>query len=922
MDIQVLQRALEREKNARKAAEQILEQKSRELYDANEALTKINKNLTLEVEKRAKEAYLFSLFPKHNPDALFRIDFQGNILLKNPAAQKIRYLTYNNDKLSLDDLAIKIKEIALTKTEQFIVEASEERQHYSFVCCPLPNDKIINIYGHNVTLQKQISRELNATALRLSNLIVNLHEGILLEDENRSIVIANQFFCNLFGIPVAPEYLVGADCSNSAEQSKHLFKDPDMFVKNIELITHAKELVVSEVIEMADGRFVERDYIPIFINKIYQGHLWKYRDITEQKLAEANLKIQEEKYRKIIANMNLGLIEVDLDEKIQYVNHSFTELSGYKENELLGHNASEIFLNEVDRNIMVKKNHSRKKGISDAYEVQVKNKKGDLRWWLISGAPLFNDLHQQTGSIGIHLDITAQKELEVELIEAKRLAEHSSHAKEIFLTNMSHEIRTPMNAIIGMNRQIQKTKLNADQQLFSKVIGTAADNLLVIINDILDFSKIEAGKIVLEKIGFNLASLVQHSVQILKHKAEEKGINLLVNIDDTTANVFIGDPFRISQVLMNLLSNAIKFTEKGYVEVSCKVILQKGNKQYLEISVKDTGVGIDEKFLSIIFQKFSQEDESIARQYGGTGLGMSISKQLVELMGGSIVVKSKKNEGSCISIKVALTVGEEKDIPTIVNIQADSSILKGKKILIVEDNEMNRFVALTLLEQCGATVAQANDGKEAVDYLESNNADLILMDVRMPVMDGIEATRQIRANQHTSIPIIALTANAVKGEQDKCLAAGMNDYLTKPFEEENLISTIATWLCKQVSFAKLNAEEQEITENLYSIEKINLIGRGNPAFIKKMISLFDREATNAIDELKKAYAIKDVKTINATSHRLKPSIDNLVIKLLQTEVRELEAFDPNESSWDTAKLLIDKFEKIILKVLAAMKTEV
>ncbi len=919
MDIQVLQRALEREKKARKAAEQILEQKSRELYEANEALTKINNNLTSEIEKRAKEAYLFSLFPMYNPDALLRIDFNGKVLLKNPAAQKIEHVIYNEQKITIEELATVIIDLVNTQFEQFTIEATYNDEFFSFLCCPLKEDKVVNVYGHNITQQKLTSKQLTSTALRLSNLITNLHEGILLEDENRRIVITNQLFCTLFNIPVAPEFLVGADCSNSAEQSQHLFKDPAAFIKNIELITKAKELVVSEVIEMADGRFVERDYIPIFINEVYQGHLWKYRDITERKLAEANLKIQEEKYRKIIANMNLGLVEVDLNDKIQYINQSFTELSGYTVDELIGNYASEIFLKEIDRNLMTKKNESRKKGISDAYEVQVKNKNGDLRWWLISGAPLFNDLHQQTGSIGIHLDITAQKELEEELIAAKRLAENSSQAKEIFLTNMSHEIRTPMNAIIGMKRQLQKTSLNTHQQLYLNVIGTAADNLLVIINDILDFSKIEAGKIVLEKIGFNLVGLVQQSVQILKHKAEEKGINLLVNMDEFISNIFIGDPFRINQVLMNLLSNAIKFTEKGHVEVSCKVLLQKNGKQQLEICVKDTGVGMDEKFLEIVFQKFSQEDESIARRYGGTGLGMSISKQLVELMGGSIEVKSKKNVGSCIAIKITLPTGTDKDVPINNNTKTDSSILKGKKILVVEDNEMNRFVALTLLEQYGATVAQANDGKEAVDFLESNNADLILMDVRMPVMDGIEATRQIRANQHINIPIIALTANAVKGEQDKCLVAGMNDYLTKPFDEENLISTIATWLGKQVSFANLKIDEQTITENLYSIEKINLIGRGNPVFTSKMLSLFEREATNAIDELKKAYAIKDVKTINATSHRLKPSIDNLVIKSLQTDVRELEAFDPTQTSWDTAQLLINKFETIILKVIAAMK---
>lgn len=915
MNIQVLQRALDREKKARKAAELILEQKSRELYDANEALTKRNNNLTKEVEIRAKEAYLFSLFPKHNPDALFRVDFEGNVVLKNPSAQKIDYVFYKEQKITIEEFAIIIIDLVNVQTDQFTVEATTENEYYSFLCCPLIEDKVVNVYGHNVTLQKQISSELNSTALRLSNLIINLHEGILLEDENRHVVITNQFFCNLFKISVAPEYLVGEDCSNSAEQSKHLFKEPDAFVNNIHLITQVKKLVVSEVLEMADGRFVERDYIPIFINAEYQGHLWKYRDITERKLAEANLRIQEEKYRKIIANMNLGLVEVDLDEKIQYVNNSFTEISGFNQHELLGHNASEIFLRGVDKNLMTKKNQSRKKGVSDAYEVQVKNKKGDLRWWLISGAPLFNDLHQQTGSIGIHLDITAQKELEVELIEAKRMADESSQAKDIFLTNMSHEIRTPMNAIIGMSRQMNKANLNTDQQSYLNVISKAADNLLVIINDILDFSKIEAGKIVLEKIGFNLVELIQQSVQILKHKAEEKGINLIVNIDKETTNILLGDPFRINQILMNLLSNAIKFTEKGFVEVSCKVLLQKDEKQHLEICVKDTGVGMDEKFIAIVFQKFSQEDESISRRYGGTGLGMSISKQLVELMGGSIHVQSKKNKGSSIAIRIALPIGTASDVPINNNSKTDSSILKGKKILVVEDNEMNRFVALTLLEQYGATVAQANNGKEAVDFLETNIADLILMDVRMPVMDGIEATKQIRTNQHTSIPIIALTANAVKGEHDKCLAAGMNDYLTKPFDEENLISTIAIWLGKEVIFKS----NKHVKEELYSTEKLNLIGRGNPAFIKKMLSLFDREATNAVVELKKGFVEKNVKTINTTSHRIKPSIDNLAIKLLQTNVRELEAFDPTKSSWDKAQLLIDKFEMVIVKVIEAMK---
>lgn len=369
-----------------------------------------------------------------------------------------------------------------------------------------------------------------------------------------------------------------------------------------------------------------------------------HTDITNRKQAEQSLLINEEKYRSIIANMNLGLLEVNMDEVIQFANNSFCEMSGYSPEELIGKKAADLFVRGDNAEIAETKNELRKEGISDAYEIGVTNKKGEQKWWLISGAPRYDDLDNLVGSIGIHLDITAQKKLELELLDARESAEQSAAAKEIFLANMSHEIRTPMNAIIGMGRQLHRTPLDDQQEFYLETINKAAEHLLVLINDILDISKIEAGKLNLEHIGFRPDEVIDHCIQVMEHKAEEKGLKLLKENSPEKSTIFIGDPYRLTQILLNLLSNAIKFTEEGKVTISCLLQPVINNRQLIILSVKDTGIGMDGDFLSTIFRKFTQEEQSTARKYGGTGLGMSISKQLTELMNGQIEVSSKKEK--------------------------------------------------------------------------------------------------------------------------------------------------------------------------------------------------------------------------------------------------------------------------------------
>ena len=638
--------------------------------------------------------------------------------------------------------------------------------------------------------------ELTSLSDRLRTLILALHTGVLVEDQNRRILLVNQQFCDMFAIPANPAGMIGWDCSESAEQTKHLFARPEEFVEGIRQLLTERKQVIGEELWLADGRCFERDYIPVFLNGNYQGHLWNYSDVTVRKNSELLLKQREEKYTRIIENMNIGLLEVDLEGHITYANQSFSQMSGFTADELTGVVAEDIFMrdSETNRKIITQKNNDRSRGIYDAYEVQITDRNGNHRWWLISGAPVYDDNKKVTGSIGIHLDITGQKDLQIRLQEARRNAEEAAHAKETFLANMSHEIRTPMNAILGLGKQLAKTNLDSRQESFVSAINTASDNLLVIINDILDFSKIEAGKLPIEKIGFDMKALIGQVEIIMAPKARSKCLDFTVDTDENIAPILIGDPFRINQILLNLISNSIKFTETGMVALRCRVALSGPNEQQLIITVEDTGIGMDKKFLDNIFQKFSQENANNARKYGGTGLGMAITQQLTALMQGSIHIESEKGMGTKVEIRLPFAVGNSDNLPTREKVLLDPGMLKNKRILMVEDNPLNRLVARTVLKSYGVIVTEANNGQEAIDLLKSNSFDLILMDVQMPVMDGLQATSIIRADISLDIPIIALTANALKGEQDRCIDAGMNDFVTKPFEESTLVQTLLKYL--------------------------------------------------------------------------------------------------------------------------------
>ncbi len=522
------------------------------------------------------------------------------------------------------------------------------------------------------------------------------------------------------------------------------------------------------------------------------------RDISEQKESNEKIQISEQKYRTIFSQANDSIFVMDKDHFID-CNDKTLDMFGCRREDIIG-KQPHIFSPEKQPD-----------GESSLLKAEKKitaalNEKSQFFYWKhikLDKTPFDAEISLkviETNSnkyiLAIVRDITERKKSEEKLKAAKDKAEKATKSKSAFLANMSHEIRTPMNGIIGTANLMKQTSLNKEQKELVNIIDYSANNLLTIINDILDISKIESGQIELEDIDFSLHNVVNESIKLLYLKAKQKGVELKLELAKNIPLYGKGDPVRLKQIIINLLNNAIKFTEKGCVKLSVEKIKNINEDHYIKFNIVDTGIGISKEGQKKLFKEFSQADTTITRKFGGTGLGLMISKRLSEMMDGEIGLESKLGKGSTFWFTVKIKKGKVPpyELDKTVN-KEQTSIGKQLSILLAEDNLVNQQVAIFVLKQLGHKIEVAENGKLALEKFKNNKYDVILMDVQMPEMDGLEATSCIRKiekenNVKKGIKIIAMTANAMKEDADKCFEVGMDEYISKPFKPVELASAL------------------------------------------------------------------------------------------------------------------------------------
>jgi len=754
-------------------------------------------------------------------------------------------------------------------------------------------------------LNKKLEGIVQRRTQTLNTLIKNLNSGILLEDENRDILLTNPLLHKIFKLPVSEVEIIGKNCADSLLRVADQFKDADEFIETTHEAIEKQKDIYSQTLEMNNGNVLLRDAIRIQKDGEFFGTLWQYQDKTKEIRAQQRIKESEEKYRGIIENMQLGLLEVDQEHRVTRAYESFCKMVGYTEEELFGQYAKELLLAEEYHALMDYEEQKRSSGDQSVYEIQLKRKDGSKIWALLSGAPLYNRDGEITGSIGIHYDITDRKALEEELIQARDEAQRARQIEKQFLANMSHEIRNPINAIVGFTNLLYDSEPTEEQLTNLNNIKYASDILLGLISGILDLSKIESGNYELVEKPVNLQEVLNALVQITTFKVQGKPVEIKHTVDNAIDFPILADPTVLNQIFLNLLTNASKFTKEGEIEVSARLVDQSDEKATIRFEVADTGIGISEDAVSEIFESFRQANNETKLMYGGTGLGLSIVRNLVRNYGGDISVDSEPGKGTSFTFELSfLKLKKESKSRAKLDVQS----VEGKNVLIVEDNELNQQYLSGQMKKWGLAHDIASNGEEALQHVETTGYDLVLMDIRMPVMDGYESTIRIRAlghNDNCNVPIVALTASSQIDEKEKALSTGMNLHLTKPLTAEKLAKTL-------VKFNILEAKQGETREEFHFSEKLDHeylseFYQGDLDRAKMMFGIFLKIMDQEIESLKSYYQAEDWSAFGNKAHKICPNFAMVGFRSLTKTVEGYEKARRNDKIIPKIKESFDTF---------------
>ncbi|QEC41564.1 PAS domain S-box protein [Pseudobacter ginsenosidimutans] len=703
---------------------------------------------------------------------------------------------------------------------------------------------------------------------------------------------------------------------------------------------HIREttLVFPIIHKSSEMKWVEQDAILLEKNNIIQGFQCVVKDVTERTRVEQKLrKAEEEKnevqfrIQAILDNTPLIIYIKDLKGRYTLVNKQFKEVFRLTDEDVIGKTVQELH-NDIPRQTQdtVTKYQDAdleviKTGASVELEDVLKLPDGDHHLLTVK-FPLFDKYNEIFGVSGFMKDISEMVRYRQDLIEARTKAESAELLQEQFLANMSHEIRTPMNGIIGMSNLLIQTPLQRHQKEYLEIIRQSSENLMVLINDILDLSKIKAGKISLEQIAFDLDSIIQPLIATFEIKAAEKSIGFSVSLYPDVPRFLTGDPYRLNQVLNNLLSNAFKFTEKGFVTMEVDLEKMENETAWVSLRISDSGIGIKHEQLNYIFESFSQASSDTTRKYGGTGLGLAITKKLVEIQGGTIYVTSQPNAGTTFSITIPYQIANEDQVQHTLQ-QTDAIIdpshaFSGKKVLIVEDNEVNQRVLQLNLQKFNIDVSIAGDGSAAVEWLSKNrDTDMVFMDLHMPVMDGLQATICIRKDLKLTTPVVMLTAAAQKSEQQRCLDAGADAYITKPISQQELYNSLERYLLINQSPEEYIPYEADMS-NYSEFNISELLQLGDAESIRMVYELFEATLPPGLENLKQAAIKKDWKTVYEQAHKLKSSLAVIQVKGMLGIMGTIEHNAKQQMNLASVLPMIEEASAYIIEVMPRIKTAI
>ncbi|MDO9184878.1 MAG: PAS domain S-box protein [Bacteroidia bacterium] len=648
-------------------------------------------------------------------------------------------------------------------------------------------------------------------------------------------------------------------------------------------------------------------------------------NIDDRKKMEEQISRLAEFQNVILDGTDYSIISTSESGIIKSFNKGAVKMLGYKAEEMLGitpeiiHDKQEVIdrakvLSEelkidIEPGVDVFLVKSRLNNSSDINEWTYILKDGSRIPVELSVTTLRSSKNEIVGYLGIAKDISESKKAKEEIINARAKAEQAVIAKNSFLANMSHEIRTPMNAIIGFTELLEQSSLDENQKECVSSVKLAGNNLLAIINDILDFSKIESGKITIENVPFSLKDALKNIYNLLNVKAKEKNLEYNFFIDASLPDFVVGDSVRLNQIMINLVGNAIKFTEEGSITVSVKKIEEDDLNYKLKFIVQDTGIGIPADKTESIFDRFSQANTETTRKFGGTGLGLSIAKNLVELLGGEIKLKSELGKGSEFSFEIRYHKVDKSVLEPLQKDFVAKKPIGPVKILLFEDNVLNQRLAGKILTKFGFDFEIAENGKIGLEKLKHGKFDLVLMDLQMPEMDGYQATIAIRNELKLQIPIIAMTPHSLVGEKEKCIEIGMNDYIGKPFTQDDLYNKISFNLIekKQDSSAKskiIGTGDANRDSNPIDLSYLKELSDGNKQFEKEMIELFLNQVPGDVSSLDVAFKNSDALQVKSLSHKLKSSITVVGLSILSPHLSFIEK---NASNTEMNESSLEKF---------------